>query len=255
MKITVLGLGEAGSLYARGLAEQGAEVTGFDPFTSPDLPGVELAPDLIDAVSASEVVLSLVGASAACEVVNRVVDAMAPSAVLADLNTAAPRLKQQLAARAHEGNVPFADVAVMAPVPRAGSKTPLLASGIGAKTLQKRLSEYGVPLEVVPGEAGTAAGRKLLRSVFMKGLAGLVFESVTAAERLDAGDWMQAQIAGELGPQGADMVERLITGTRLHAKRRSHEMMDAHAYLGELESPAWITEATLTWLQHLAADD
>ncbi|WP_035769542.1 NAD(P)-dependent oxidoreductase [Arthrobacter castelli] len=252
MQITILGLGEAGSLYAEGLAQRGGEVTGFDPYVSPELPDVRLASSLPAAVSGADVVISLAGAAAAKDVTAEAAAAMAPSAVFADFNTGGPDLKRELARIVAGCGILFADVAVMAPVPRNGSLTPLLASGDGADLLAERIAPLGVPIDVVPGEAGEAAGRKLLRSVFMKGLAGLVYESVTAAEKSDAGSWMRDQIAAELGPDGAQLVERLITGTRLHAGRRMHEMEGAIEHLHTLDSPTWITEGTLSWLRSLA---
>lgn len=252
MKIAILGLGEAGSLYAGGLAEQGGDVVGFDPNATPELPGVRLAPSLSAAVSDADVVISLVGAAVAKDVTTEAVAGMSPSSIFADFNTGGPDLKRELAKIVANYDIPFADVAVMAPVPRAGCRTPLLASGDGAGTLSERIAPLGAPIEVIPGEAGAAAGRKLLRSVFMKGLAGLVYESVTAAGKTGADSWMLDQIGAELGPDGPQLVERLITGTRLHAGRRMREMEEAIEHLHNLDSPTWITEGTLNWLRSLA---
>lgn len=252
MKIAILGLGEAGSLYAAGLAEQGGEIVGFDPYAAPDLPGVRLASSLSAAVSDAHIVISLVGAAAAKDVTAEAASGMTPAGVFADFNTGGPALKRELARIGADYDVRFADVAVMAPVPREGSRTPLLASGDGADVLAGRIAPLGVPIDVIRGEAGEAAGRKLLRSVFMKGLAGLVYESVAGAEKAGAGSWMRDQIGAELGPDGPQLVERLITGTRLHAGRRMHEMEEALDHLHNLDSPTWITEGTLNWLRSLA---
>src|SRR5690606_6552892 len=115
-------------------------------------------------------------------------------------------------------------VAVMAPVPRAGSGTPLLAAGSGAEVLTAQLSRLGTPVRSVSADAGDAAGRKLLRSVFMKGLAALIIESLDAASAAGAEEEIRDQIAAELGENGRDLVDRLVEGTRQHAGRRVHEM-------------------------------
>ncbi|BDZ46210.1 NAD(P)-dependent oxidoreductase [Naasia aerilata] len=255
MRVAVLGLGEAGSLYAQGFAARGATVIGFDPAVSVAPEGVGLAADAPSAVRDADVVASLVGASAAPAVARSVLAHLAPGAVFADMNTGSPEDKRRMAAEAEAAGVAFADVAIMAPVPRAAELTPLLVSGPGAARLRELWSGLGVPVTVAGPEAGDAAGLKLLRSIFMKGLAALIFESVTAAERLGSGEWIRDQIAGELGPDGAALVERLVSGTRQHAERREHEMRDVEGFLGSLDSPAWMTASTVRWLHAIASGE
>jgi 3-hydroxyisobutyrate dehydrogenase-like beta-hydroxyacid dehydrogenase len=179
---------------------------------------------------------------------------MPATAVFADLNTAAPEHKVRLAEEAGGAGISFADIAIMAPVPRAGVRSPVLVSGVGADRITDVWSELGIPISNVGPIAGGAAGLKMLRSVFMKGLAALVFEGVSAAEKVNAGEWMRAQMASELGVNGAALVDRLIGGTRMHAQRREREMHDVREYLGTLEVPTWMTEATTEWLHALAED-
>lgn len=248
----MLGLGEAGMIYARGLADRGADVVGFDPVVREAAPGVSRAASVGDAVDGADLVLSLVGAAAAESVLSESLPRMTAAAAYADLNTGAPYDKRRLATRAVEAGIPFADVAVMAPVPRAGLETELFASGDGAEPVADALGSYGVPIRVVGSAAGDAAALKLVRSVFMKGLAGLVFESLTAAEKIGASAEVRAQIANELGPDGDALVQRLLDGTRQHAARREHEMHDARAMLDDLGSPTWMTDGTLAWLHSLA---
>jgi hypothetical protein len=61
-----------------------------------------------------------------------------------------------------------------------GHQVPLLASGPGAAAIAGLLRPLGAPVEVLDGPPGAAMGRKLLRSVFMKGLASVVCEAVAA---------------------------------------------------------------------------
>lgn len=251
MRIAVLGLGEAGAIYARGLAERGADVVGFDPVVAEPPTGVTRLSSIADAVADADLVLSLVGSSAADEVLSTALPGMPATAAFADFNTAAPGHKRVLATRAVEAGIPFADVAVMAPVPRAGIETELFASGDGAEAAADALAGYGLPIRVVGADAGDAAGLKLVRSVFMKGLAGLVFESLAAAEKIGATEEVRAQLAGELGPDGDALVQRLLDGTRSHAVRREHEMTDTRAFLAELGTPGWMTDGTLAWLRAL----
>ena len=252
MRVAVLGLGEAGRLYAEGLSALGVEVAAYDPRVGLPLDGVQIEPAIAAAVAGAELVVSLVGAVPASDVLHEALGGMRPSAVFADFNTGSPEQKVQLASEAGRAGILFADVAIMAPVPRDGVKTPILVSGDGAAQLVTVWSGLHLPAENVGTTPGSAAGLKLLRSVFMKGLAGLVFESVSAADRAGSSTWLRDQVAGELGPDGAALVERLLTGTRQHAVRREHEMRDALGYLRSLDVPTWMTEATIAWLHELA---
>ena len=253
MEIAVLGLGEAGRVYAEGLRNRGATVRGFDPAYTGDsfADATTVVSSLEDAVRGADITLSVAGASAAASIASSALSALAPGSVFADMNTAAPELKQRIAAEAHAAGVLFADVAIMAPVPRAGVETPLIASGTAAEQLTEALQRFGIPIESIGAEAGAAAGLKLLRSVFMKGLAALVIESLTAAEQTGSTAWLKAQIAAEFGPSGEALVDRLLTGTAAHAGRRAQEMRDAREYLASLGTPSHMTEATLEWLESM----
>jgi 3-hydroxyisobutyrate dehydrogenase-like beta-hydroxyacid dehydrogenase len=253
-RIAVLGLGEAGHLYARGLARAGAEVRGHDPAlhieeVALEDAGVVRVDRLADAVADADLVISLVGARSAEGVAQ---DAMAASpALYADFNTTAPDVKSRIATLGIRLGVPVADVAVLAPAYRAAERTPLLASGPGAAELARMLHPFGVPVETVDAEAGAAAHLKLLRSVFMKGLAAVVLESLGAAESSGAEAWLRAQIAAELGPDGDALVTRLLSGTYAHAERREHEVRDALAALESAGQPADMTRGTLAWFTRI----
>lgn len=253
MLITVLGLGEAGMAYAQALAEAGCHVRVFDPVVQTTPHGVDRADGVQRAVDGADLVLSMVGGGAAEDAAGAALPAMMPGAVFADMNTMAPDVKVALAVTAASHDVLFADVAIMAPVPRSGARTPLLVSGSGS---QRFAAEFPVsaPIHPVGAVAGTAAELKLLRSVFMKGLAALVFESVSAAEKIDSRQWMISEIAHELGESGEQLVDRLIEGTTKHAARREHEMADAQAHLAHVGSPGWMTRGTVQWLHHIATD-
>lgn len=250
--IAVLGLGEAGSIYAEDLAGRGLRVTATDPAVEGAPPGVVRAGSIREAVAGADLVLSLVGGQAAGPVLHEALPAMEPGAVFADLNTAGPDQKRRLAEQAARRNVLFADVAILAPVPRNRIGAPLLISGTGAAALVPLFAGWGIPASAAGSEAGAAAGLKLLRSVFMKGLAATILEAVTAAEAAGARDWMTGQIAGELGPSGPALVARMLEGTRVHAVRREAEMSEARAYLESLGTPHPVTDAAISWLQSLA---
>ncbi|GAA1688528.1 NAD(P)-dependent oxidoreductase [Microbacterium sediminicola] len=252
MRVAVIGLGEAGSTYARGLRDRGADVIGYD--RAFELDDVGCAPDAVSAARGADLVLSLVCAANAADVADEVAD-VCQGAVFADMNTGSRELKQHVTSRMARAGVPCADVAIMAPILRHGIMTQLLTSGPGAAEVSRLFTALEVPISVVGTQPGDAASLKLTRSVFLKGLGSLVFESLRAAEALGAHDWMLEQMAGEFGPEGETLVERLITGTRLHAVRRSHEMKDVREYLRSIDVPAEMTEGTIAWLDRIVAGD
>jgi 3-hydroxyisobutyrate dehydrogenase-like beta-hydroxyacid dehydrogenase len=252
--IAVLGLGEAGRRYARGLSRAGAEVRGFDPAHDLGDPGVRQFATLAETLAGADVALSLVTGHAAASVAHDALPHLRSGAVYADLNTADPALKQRIARLAGERGLAMADVAVLAPVVRAGHRTPLLASGPGAPEFAERVAPFGVPVQVIHGEAGEAARLRLLRSVFMKGLAALVLEGLGAARAVGAEDWLRQQMAEELGPDGEALVRRLVEGSTAHAVRREQEVRAALAALESSGQPADMTRAALAWFERLVAE-
>jgi 3-hydroxyisobutyrate dehydrogenase-like beta-hydroxyacid dehydrogenase len=250
-KVAVIGLGEAGALYARGLRDAGYEVSGYDPFTRLDEDGISQFDELADTLAGVDFAITLVGASAAEAVTRDVLVDLASGALLADFNTGGPELKARLGAAARARGVRFVDVAVLAPVPRAGVRTPLMVSGADADDFADLFASTGAAVDSIGGQPGEAAARKLIRSVFMKGLAAVVLESVGAADAAGCGPWLREQIVGEFTGDVEALLDRLIDGSRAHAGRRVHEVSDARDYLQSIDQPTWVTDAAHTWLSSL----
>ena len=252
--VAVLGFGEAGADIAAGLASSGLRVRGFDP-VAPTPAGVEQAASDADACSGADLVLSLTTAAEAEVALRQSLGALTDAAgatVYADANTAAAGLKQRLAGIAADAGVPFADIAIMAPVPGLGYRVPMLVSGTGAQRTSEILSECDACVEVLPGPAGLAATRKLLRSVFYKGMAAALVEALLAARSAGCEDWLRDHLSAELADADATTLARLENGSYRHALRRSHEMAAATELLGELGVPPRMAHASQIWLQDLA---
>lgn len=251
MRIAVIGLGEAGALYAEGLSANGHDVTGYDPVARPELEGVRIALTLGECVDGAEVVFSLVGAANAERVVRELLPHLRTGMVVADLNTSGPEDKRHVAHLVADSGASYLDVAVLAPVPRAGAGTPLMISGDGTETFRRAFEGTGAQIEAVGGGAGAAAERKLLRSVFMKGLAGVVLEALEGARAAGCEEWLRGQIEAELAGEPGQLVERLVTGSRMHATRRQHEAEDAARCLEGLGTPSWMTRGAGEWFGEL----
>jgi 4-hydroxy-4-methyl-2-oxoglutarate aldolase len=235
MHAAVIGLGEAGTLYAEGLTSLGWTVTGFDPAPTTTPQGVERAEELAAAVTGAQVVLSLVGGRAAAAVAQQIGAHLEDDAVLLDMNSAAPAVKQQVAEAV--GAQRCADVGVVGSVPQGGAATAVVVSGGASARAASVLGALGAPVEDIGGRSGDAARRKLLRSAFMKGVGALVVEMLDGAEAMGARQWALDQLVGELAGEQQD-VERLETGTRHHARRRGHEAEESAAMLESFGVPA-----------------
>jgi 3-hydroxyisobutyrate dehydrogenase-like beta-hydroxyacid dehydrogenase len=205
----------------------------------------ESAPDPASAVAGADVVLSVNAAAVAVGAAREALPALGAEALYADLNTAAPALKREVGSLAGDR---FADVALLGPVPATGIATPALASGPGARAFAEALGPLGMPVTVVSGRAGDAAAMKLVRSVFMKGLAASAVESMRAAEAAGCADWLADEIAAVIG---RPLLDRLLEGSRAHAARRVDEMEAAAELLVELGVEPRIALASAELLSNL----
>ena len=248
--IALLGLGEVGSNFAADLVSGGASVRGFDPRVPAPGSIVACASDA-DAARGAGLILSVTTAHDALDALREARPGIEAGAIYADLNTGSARLKQTLAGVAEQVGAAFVDVALMAPVPGLGLGTPMLACGPGAEDYARFLRPLGANVAVLTGPPGTAATRKLLRSVFYKGLAAAVTESLRAGRAAGCADWLRDDIARVLADASAATVDRLEQGSWRHARRRADEMSAAGDLLDDLGVPARIARASQAWLEQL----
>ena len=250
LRIAVLGLGEAGSEIAADLVAAGAVVSGYDPL-GVAVDGVRSGRSEAEAVADVDLVLSVNSSHDAMTALENALPSLRPGTLWADLNTASPGVKVALSERAQERDVSVVDVALMSPVPGKGLRTPMLVSGEEADRYARFLAGLGVDVDVQPGPVGTAISRKLLRSVFYKGLAAAVVEALRGAEAAGCADWLRANIAAELAGFDERTIDRLVDGTHTHARRRADEMVAATEQLEELGVPARIAPAARDLLVEL----
>jgi 3-hydroxyisobutyrate dehydrogenase-like beta-hydroxyacid dehydrogenase len=196
-------------------------------------------------------VLSVTAAAAALDAAGAAAAGLRAGQVYADLNASGAALKRAVAEVVAPTGAQFADVALMGIVPRDGLRTPALVAGPGAQAFAERFGPLGMPVEVLGPEPGAAAARKLLRSVFMKGLAAACVESLRAARAAGCEQWLREEIVGVLERGDEALLERLVTGSAQHATRRLHEVQDARELLTELGVEPRVTDAAGGWLAAL----
>ena len=251
MRITVFGLGEAGSMIAVDLARAGAEVHGFDPADVATPEGVNRHEEPGASVKGSGLVLAITAAADAQRAIAQAWDEMRRGTIYADLATAPPAFKEDLADTATLRGLSFVDVALMGTVPGNGLATPALASGPGAVAYAGIVNQLGARVEVMSDRPGDAAARKLLRSVVTKGLTAVLIESLEAAEARGDTDWLWQHLAEFVADADESLVGRLIGGTSRHIDRRVLEMESAEAFLESLDVSSTMTSATVESLRRV----
>ena len=249
MIIAILGIGEAGRTLARDLIAAGVSVRGWDPEPRNLPDGLDFADSNPAAVSGADIVFSVNWASVAIEVAKEVAPALRPNQLFADMNTAAPQLKRELAPIIDKTGAMFVDAALMDPVPPKGLGTQVYASGSGAEMFAEKMIPLGMPITYLDGEAGNAATHKLVRSIMYKGVAAVIIECLEAAEKLDMTEYARKQMLKIIYDE--PMIDRFVSGSIKHAKRRVEEMEAVVEMLDSIGVSAFTSQASVNRLKEL----
>jgi 3-hydroxyisobutyrate dehydrogenase-like beta-hydroxyacid dehydrogenase len=247
--IAILGIGEAGGIFARDLIAKGIHVRGWDPEPRNLPDGLDFADSNPDAVSGADIVLSVNWASVAVEVATEVAPVLQSNQLFADLNTAAPQLKRDIAPIIEKMGALFVDAALMDPVPPKGLCTQVYASGSGAKLFAEKMTTLGMPVTFLDHEAGNAATHKLVRSIMYKGVAAVVIECLEAAETLNMTEYARGQMMKIIHDEA--MIDRFVSGSNQHAKRRVEEMEAVVEMLNSIGVSAFTSQASVKRLKEI----
>lgn len=238
--IAVISQGGEGLKLAQALQSAGATVIVFDPQLAANTAaasGVPLAESIADAVRDADVVLSLNSATASLKIAKDVLPNLKSGALFADLNTSTPTLKQRLSALFDDGV--FVDVSLMKPVSSDQSDAlkdiPVGASGTGAKRFVELMKPYLPGLAYVSKKPGDAAARKLIASLLAKGMAAVAMDALWAAEAMGIEKWTYDEIKREFNEMSEETLDRALTGTIRHVKRRQIEMNDINEMLNDAD--------------------
>lgn len=262
-KMTFIGFGEAGGILAAALAKQ-AEVTVWDRkfdraeyraamVEKADGAGVRVARSLGDALDGAELIFSAVTASEALNVAMAAAADLHPGQTFLDLNSVAPATKLAAAELIEARGADYIDVAVMAPVPPAGLKTPLLIGGKTAEALNVTLGSLGMNSQYRSRDVGEASAIKMCRSVMIKGLEALTTECLSAARQYGVEqavlDSLHASFPS-LGWNGA-LPDYLISRVAEHGQRRAEEMREVVQTLQDVNVVPAMSQGIVTTQQGL----
>jgi 3-hydroxyisobutyrate dehydrogenase-like beta-hydroxyacid dehydrogenase len=249
MIIAILGIGEAGGALACDLIAKGVQVRGWDPEPRNLPQKMEFAASNPAATSSADIVLSVNWASVAIEVAMEVAPVLQPNQLYADLNTAAPQLKRDIATIIEKTGASFVDAALMDPVLPKGLGTQVYASGSGAEVFAKKMTPLGMPVTYLDRDAGNAAMYKLVRSIMYKGVAAVIMECLEAAEALNMTEYARAQMLEIIDDE--PMIDRFVGGSIKHAKRRVHEMEAVVEMLNLMGVSAFTSQAAVQRLKEI----
>lgn len=249
MIVAILGIGEAGGTLARDLIAKGIRVRGWDPVPRNLPDGLDFTESNPAAVAGVDIVLSVNWASVAVEVAKEVASTLKPNQLFADMNTATPQLKHELAPIIEKTGALFVDAALMDPVPPKGLCTQVYASGSGAKSFAEKMTPLGMPVTYLNNEAGNAATHKLVRSIMYKGVAAVIIECLEAAEKLNMTEYARDQMLKIIYDE--PMIDRFVTGSIKHAKRRVEEMQAVVEMLDSIGVSAFTSQASVNRLKEL----
>src|SRR5215213_1321009 len=236
LRVGVIGFGEVGSAFGRGLTGEGlqdvvaADAAAEDPtFGSlirrrADEARVRLLPTNAEVGEVSDVLLVAVPGWRAVEAAEQTAPGLRKGQLYVDVGSASPRVKHALSVVVQAAGATTVDVAILSSPLIEGHRVATLASGPEAGRFRELMTPLGFNIQVVGEEPGQAAAIKMLRSVLMKGIESLLLESLLAARRHGVED-IVLNTVGDFWDKGTfvEMANVLITTDAIHAGRRAHE--------------------------------
>jgi 3-hydroxyisobutyrate dehydrogenase len=254
--IGFIGFGEAGSTIAMGLRSAGAErLFAYDIQTDAGAAGemirrraaesrVSLVASPSELAEGADVLFSTVTSTAALDAAKQTAPFLGPRQLFADLNSVSPALKQEIGGVVEQSGARFVEVAVMAPVLPYGHRVPMLLGGPSAGAFAATMAPFGMRLEVMPGNVGTAAAVKMCRSIVVKGLEALMVECVLGASRYGADELVFASLNESFpGIDWKKLADYMTSRVVVHGERRAREMEEVAETLRGIDVEPIMAEA------------
>jgi 3-hydroxyisobutyrate dehydrogenase-like beta-hydroxyacid dehydrogenase len=244
-RVTLIGLGEVGTVFAEDLAAGGhTDLVAWDiAFADPGSPAARAAAALPVAAAESagtaargaDLVVSAVTAANCHQAAAAAAPGLGPGAWFFDLNSSSPGHKQQAARAVEQAGGRYVEAALMSPIASRRLGSPFLLGGQHAAEFAPAAAAWGFSdLTVYSEEVGRAAASKLCRSVITKGLESLLTESLLAARHYGVEKEVLDSLSNILPPADWQAVATYFVSRSLrHGRRRSEEMTEAAATVEE----------------------
>lgn len=265
VRLGLVGYGEVGSTLGRGLRGAGLlHLVAYDKhaFDGPyagliqrraEEAGVPLLRDAGQLAREADIILGVTPGSSSLDSAAALAPHLTPGHVFVDVASATPRIKREVAAIAAPSGATLGDASIMG-TPADGHGLSILASGPAAERMRDALVPWGMSIEAVGPDIGTASGIKILRSVVMKGLEALLVECLLGASELGIDATILHSIERSLQRPFTAVANALLTTGAIHAERRADEVaMSAEALADAGLDPimAKAAAARLRWVAGL----
>lgn len=263
-KVGFMGFGEAASSIASGLYDEGlGALYAYDINSNTRSGSAELIANRAglshtslvqtpaELAEHSDVVISAVTSSEALVAAKSIAPFLNDRHIYADANAVAPGTMVDVEMIIGPTSARFVDVAMMDPVPNHRHKVTMMLSGKGATAFCEVMDGLHMNLRVVGDKPGQASAVKMFRSVFMKGAAALLYETLYSALKYGAEEIVVDSLVATLSRDPRQLVERLVSGTAVHSGRRIHEMEDVVGTLESIGVEPVMSRATVRMLEKI----
>jgi 3-hydroxyisobutyrate dehydrogenase-like beta-hydroxyacid dehydrogenase len=253
--VTVLGLGEVGSLLSGELRSLGFRTESYDPaFSVSGSPAARNAEALglpadvtVEALHPTPaLVVSAVTPGSCVEAAREAAPLLGRGAWFLDLNSASPGHKIQAADLVERAGGRYVEAALMSAIRPRRLSSPFVLGGPHAEQFALVAPRFGLDrVSVDPGPLGHAAATKLARSVVIKGLEALFTESLLAARHHGVEDVVLDSLSNLLpDADWAEVAAYFLERTLRHGVRRGEEMNEAAAMVRETGVEPVMSSAT-----------
>jgi 3-hydroxyisobutyrate dehydrogenase len=261
MRVGIVGLGEVGSAMAESLRQIRHEVCCFDPRPQSATAGragalgIPMHDDAVAFARAVDLVVVLVQSRRAAEVAELVVPRLSAGTDYADATAKPPAVRDAIAERCQRQEVAFTDIAIADTVSWPDRPVELIVSGPATGKVLSLFAGTRFKPRVVDNRRHVSAELKLFRSVFTKGLTGVLLETLSAAEKFGVRAEVQRSLLGFMQTDFGRTAEMLVGSSIKHARRRADEMEDVGVLVRGVLGGAPMTAATESILRGIAEAD
>lgn len=263
-QLAILGFGAAGSTLAESLQGRGPasiRIWKRPPWTNEvQTQAKQIGAVLCDtaqaAIEPADLVFSLVPPEATVEVAGAAANWIGGKSYL-DLNAASLQVIEEAAAVVTSAGGYFTDGAIMGPLARQRHRVSTIVSGPHAEEVATLLCGWDMQVRPIGTAVALASTVKMIRSVYTKGLEGIVLECMSAAHLAGATNEVLESLEEilELGPfllPLREMFDELVVEQIDHAPRRAEEMEQVVKTLEQLHLKPNMSQGTWTTLKEIA---
>lgn len=264
MKIGFIGYGEAAYNISLGLGKEGLTgITAYDAMADDPVmgmlvksraaeAGVTLKETAKEVAKECDMIFAAVPSSFTLDVCESICGVLDAGKLYVDVSASTPAVKEKIWNAIRDSGVLFVDAAMLGSLPKDKHQVPITASGNGAEAFKEKMTPYGMKITTVGEKEGAASAIKLVRSIYMKGIAALMVEMVQAADAYGVADEVISSISESMDNiPFTSHLDRLVTGTAIHCHRRAAELKGSIAMLKECGLGTEMTAAAKEKLEKL----